>query len=229
MKKLFYVLIFGFICHFSDACAATNAEAEEKCRSVMRYPRVTISTSYGKLRYDHSKNRRTLTRLDKKQYGGEVTPGHQLNGLATYDLVMDLDFNLTKSTLGNGIVCLYPEEVKLRIGLENPVIYIARDLEPETCEYNIALRHEQTHQQINTEILEYYLPIIRDRFIGVVENHSLVSSLTDVNMELAKDSLRNRYLSVINPLLEEINAEFKREHSKLDNAENYGYEGSLCE
>lgn len=228
MKKLFYVLIFSFICHFSDAGAATVAEAEKKCRSVMRYPQVSISFSYNKLRYDHSKNSRTLARLSKRS-GRPVTPGHQVNGLATYDFEMNLDFTVAKDVLSDGIVCLFPEKVILRFELKDPVIYLSRNLKPNSCLYNIALRHEQTHQQITTEVVEHYLPIIRERFLNTVENHSLVSSVDDVNLELARDSLRQRYLSVINPLIDEIQNEINREQSKLDSSENYEYEASLCE
>lgn len=228
MKNLFYILIFGIVYHFSAISVARAKQIDEKCLEVMRAPEVTISTSLGKLRYDFSKNTRTLTRMHLKQYGGSVLPNHQVNGLSTYNLAVELNFKINKNNLMNGTVCLYPSDIELNIGLKDPTIYIANHLEPDSCLYDLTLRHEQTHQQITTEILEHYLPIIQQRFLDTIKHHSFVSRDTDVSLTLARESLRKLYLSVINPLIDEINAEISSEQSKLDNPEHYAYENSIC-
>lgn len=244
MKKLFLILIFASTAIFSNNLLAqkTNLPDEAKfaneisrtnasdsiCRKTMREPKVTISTSYGKLRYDFSKNNRSLTRMHIRQYGGRVAPGKYVHGLATNDLSTEISFKLLKNTLPDGTVCVYPDEINLLVGVQNPTIYLSKDLQEESCAYQVALRHEQTHQQINAEVLESYLPIIQKRFLEAVQKYSLVSRNSDINLSLAQESLKNRYLSVINPLLEEIKSEIKTEQAKLDSAENYDYEEKIC-
>lgn len=226
MKKLFYLLIFSFVCHFSAAQAQQNDNAREICKKIMRNPEVTILTSYGKLRYDHSKNSRALARMNMRITGGEVDPSRRVNGLATHDILMEIDFKITKNELPDGSACIYPEKVNLKIGAKDPVIYISKDLEAGSCAYNLTLRHEQTHQQINAEVIEYYMPIIRKNFLAAVQKYALISR--NVNLVLAKENLMKKYTEAMQPLMAEIEAEIKAEQSKLDSPENYDYEESLC-
>ncbi len=228
MKKIFYVLIFTSFAIFSETSAADDA-TEEMCRGMAQEAEVEILTSYGKLRYDFSKNNRNLTRMHLRQYGGRLAPGKHVHGLATYDLATEVSFKLYQKTFADGSVCLYPYDIVLSISVQNPTIYISKDLEENSCTYQLAMHHEQTHQQINQEVLESYLPIIKSRFLETVKAEPFVSSPNnDINMEAEQEDLKERYFSVLNPLLEEIKNEIQREQAKLDSAENYDYEQTVC-
>lgn len=224
MKNLFYMLIFTF---FSTTVYAQTA-AETACRKVMRPPEIEISASYGKLKYDFSKNNRTLTRMHLRQYGGNVPTGKFVHGLATHDLTTEINFKLRKNTLPSGFVCVYPANIELKIGIKNPTIYISKDLKEGSCLYQIAMRHEQTHQQINTEALEHYLPLLQKRFLAAVKKNALLSSRSDINLTLAQDKFKDKYLQALNLVLDEIETEVNTEQAKLDSEENYEYEASLC-
>ncbi len=227
MKKVFYILIFMSFLLFSPLALAQTA-TQKACQKVMRAPEVSFSVSYGKLKYDFSKNDRTLTRMHIKQYGGQVPSGNYVNGLATFTLSTSLNMKLSKTTLRNGTVCIYPSKLDLKVKNENPTIYISSDLKENTCRYKVALRHEQTHQQINVEIFEYYIPIIKRRFEEAISKYALISSKHDVNLTLAQEKFRDKYVSTVNQVIKEITAEINTEQAKLDSVENYGYETSLC-
>ena len=112
---------------------------------------------------------------------------------------------------------------------KEPIIYIARHIKQGSCMHKVTLRHEQTHEQINVEALEYYLPFIKDRFISAVKKYALTArAKDDVEMSVVQESLKKKYLDAINPLLDELNNEINKEQGKLDRAENYDYEQSLC-
>ena len=227
MKNLFYILIF----YGSAIFLPVKAEnlLEERCRQVAGTPQVSIYTSYGKLKYDHTKVNRTLTRLHKKQYGGEVLNGYEVHGLATYDLATELNFKMYKNVFEDGSVCFYPDEIELTIGIQNPVIYISKSLKEKTCAYNVALRHEQTHQQINVEVLEQYLPRIQQVFSDVVKAHPVaVRPKDDVLIETAQESLKQRYLKALAPVLQQMQETASAEQKKLDRKEHYDYEQTLC-
>lgn len=223
MKKLFYMLIFTL---FSTAVYAQKTE--NACYKVMRKPEIEISTSYGKLKYDFSKNNRTLTRMHLRQYGGNIPAGKFVNGLATHDLATEINFKLRKNNLPDGTVCVYPIDIQLLVRIKNPTIYISKDLEEGSCQYQIAMRHEQTHQQINTEVLEHYLPLLQERFLAAVKKNSLLSGRSDINLTLAQDKFKEKYLQAINDVLTEIKNDMKTEQAKLDSLENYEYEAELC-
>ena len=227
MKNLFYMLIFGIFAFFSVP-AFSAPEAQQICRKVVRNPEVTITFSHGRLKYDTSKNNRSLTRMHINHYGGSVPSGKQVHGLATYNLNTEIIFRVVKSTMANGTVCVYPADIQLNIEMQDPVIYLSNELEIGSCVYEIAMRHEQTHQQINVEAMEYYLPIIQQRFLQAVKENLFMSSTSDINLTLAKESLNEKYLAAINPVLEEMQNEINIEQARLDSIENYDYETALC-
>ncbi|MBQ8870166.1 MAG: hypothetical protein IJ019_02180 [Alphaproteobacteria bacterium] len=228
MKKVFYIVFFITLTSFSSFCLAKD-DITVACLRNMREPEVIITTSFGNLRYDNSKSRRTITRMHANQYGGKVGKGKFLNGLSTFEHELKLNFKIRKQTLLSGITCVYPTTINLFLGVgEDPVIYIARDYSEDSCMYNLVLRHEQTHQQINQSVLEYYLPIIKERFLEVVRNNAVVGSNSDIDLERAQGELQQKYLSVLNQLLEEIKTETDAEQAKLDNDKNYDYETQIC-
>lgn len=227
MKKLFYILIFAS-CAFFLTDTASAATPDEVCRKIVRPPEVTVTVSYGRLKYDTSKNNRSLTRMHIRQYGGNVPAGRQVHGLATYDFNTRISLKIIKNTSNKGISCVYPGNIELNIEMQNPVIYLSKSLQPGSCLYEIAMRHEQTHQQINIEALEYYLPIIQQRFLEAVKSNPYMSSSSDINLTLAKEKLNEKYLAAINPILEEMQNEINTEQARLDSIENYDYEAALC-
>ena len=227
MKKLFDVLIFATL-FFVAVCAEAKTTAESLCLQKASKPEVTIEVSYGALKYDFSKNNKTLTRMHIRNYGGTVLPGKQVHGLASYDLVTEISFQLQKSSFSNKATCVYPLYVTLKIGVQNPTIYISRNLQKGSCSYQVALRHEQTHQQINAEIFESFLPKIEQTFLNIVSQYALLSSEADIDLTQAQKTLQSKYLEALNPVIEEIKSTIKQEQSKLDSIENYNYEESIC-
>lgn len=224
MKKLFYTLIFII---FSLPFSAAQS-SDDVCRQLMRPAKVKIDVSYGKLRYDFTKNYRSLTRLHIRQYGNNIATGKKVTGMAANDLIWTMNLHLQKNSLPDNTSCIYPTDVNLILNIKNPTIYIAKELEEGSCRYNIAMRHEQTHQQINIQVLEHYLPLIKNRLIEVIKNNSLISQPYDVNLSLAQETFKRKYLAAIQPLLDEMQAEITAEQAKLDSPENYEYEESLC-
>lgn len=227
MKKVFYILIFMSFWLFSPLVSAQTA-AQKSCQKIMRASEVSFSISYGKLKYDFSKNSRTLTRMHMKQYGSKFTNGEYVSGLATFSTTTELTTKMAKQTLKDGTVCVSPAMINLTIKNVNPTIYISSDLAEDSCRYKVALRHEQTHQQINLEVFDYYIPIIQRRFEEAVKRYALISSKRDINLTLAQEKFQDKYLAAVNEVLKEISAEIHNEQLKLDSVENYSYEMSLC-
>lgn len=224
MKKLFYMLIFAFFATFSRHASA-DLKSDAACLKVAKTPKVMISLIFNPLEYDMTKNNRTLTRLHAQINPG-TKPSSDLNGLSTYDLKTDLNFHLESKPLFFNSFCTYPTEINLTFEYTNPFIYISRNLKEGSCTYNLTLYHEQTHQQINREVLEYYMPEIRQAFLTAVKDHPMVTSTSETEDRTAY--FTEVYRQAINPILEKITAEIKAEQAKLDSKENYRYEHSVC-
>ncbi|MBR2299073.1 MAG: hypothetical protein IJ870_00680 [Alphaproteobacteria bacterium] len=227
MKNVFYILIFLSFTSFSTAKA--DQSLNMRCQAFVPKPNVTVKAVFEPLKYNYDKVSRTLERLQRQEMNGTLLDGYNINGLTPYKLQTSLTFSVGKKSFRDGVTCFFPVDVDLTLTLQEPVIYIARHLKPGTCMQKITLRHEQTHEQINVEALEYYLPFIKDRFLSAVKKYALTSRpKDDVDMAVVQESLKKKYMDAINPLLEELNKEINNEQSKLDRAEHYDYEQSLC-
>ena len=125
-------------------------------------------SSYGKLQYDTSKNISQITDIANKY--GLIEKNLFASGLATVDISTDISTETIGQPQKNGMICVYPTKVRLFLGFSNPLIYISNTLKPKSCEYNVVLRHEQTHQFINKEMLDYFLPLFRTAITQIVIN-----------------------------------------------------------
>ena len=227
MKKLFYTLIFlNLIALPLKASALSRADA--RCLADLEPPEVSIETSLGKLRYDFSKSNKSLTRMHVRNYGGTVSKGSEVRGLASYTLFKQVSFRIQKKTLSDGTICVAPEYVQLKIGVQDPTIYISRDLEKDSCDYIVAMRHEQTHLQTIAEIFQYYLPALKESFFNSVRQNRMVSSTQNVDTTQIQEEFKKIYFASLQPVLDKIRADVLEEQAKLDSPENYKYEQSLC-
>ena len=234
MKKVFYIVFFASLTFFSSSLMADD-ELERECLKFVDAPEVVITTSYGKLRYDHENSRKTINRLYlnnnriKGKAKTKTLSTGLTNGLSNFEYKININSKVQKKTIPSGITCVYPTFVNLYFGVgEDPVIYIAREYDKGTCMYKLVLRHEQTHQQIAQSVMESYLPVVKERFVEVVKNNVIASRSYNINISTATDMLKSIYAEVLNDLLLEIEEKTNIEQSKLDNAENYEYETAIC-
>jgi hypothetical protein len=216
-KKIFFILIFSFfICRQSISADCLNLDI---------IPQIKITSSYGKLSYNTEKNTSQITELAKKF--NLVESGVFAAGLSTVNINFDITINSIGKPIDN-YFCVAPTEINIFLGLDNPTIYLSNELEKNSCEYNLVLRHEQTHQQINKTTLEYYLPIFKQAVQKIVKNINPIL-IKDINeLEKTTGDLTITYNKKITPLVDFIKYEMLSEQKKLDNSYNYRFEDSLC-
>ena len=217
MKKLFFVLTF--FTFFVQSAWAID------CGDLIVAPAINITTSYGKLKYDNTKTTDEVTAMAKKF--NLVESDLFASGLATATLNFDISIIASASPINIGEFCVIPSQVKIFLGFSQPVIYLANSLEKDSCRYNIVLRHEQTHQQINKTALEYYLPIFKAAATKIVQNAQPIKITDTKELEQATKTLTEQYNQKLNPLVDFIKKEIAGEQKKLDNPANYKYENVL--
>lgn len=221
MKKLFFILtIFAFIFATAQPSFAGN------CNNIKSSPAIEFTTSYGKLKYDNSKNNQQITAIAGRY--GIVERGLFASGLATVNVNWEISINTLGKIMGDYDICVVPTSINVHIGFADPTIYISNQLEKNTCEYNVVKRHEQTHQQINKAALDYFLPLFQDAIRKIVANvkpHHVahISEIDDATSKLTKT-----YNQKIAPLIEVFKNELLIEQGKLDNHNNYQFESKLC-
>lgn len=222
MKKLFFILT-----HLTLQMLFINPVSADGCRNVKSIPAVEFSTSYGRLSYDFSKNNHQVTELAKKY--GIVEQGLFASGLATVNVSWEISLNTVAKVYGDYDVCVVPTSVQVFIGFTEPTIYISRDVPKNTCEYNVVLRHEQTHQQINKAALDYFIPLFQEAILKIIAKVKPVPVAHITEIDTATNQLTQTYNKKISPLIEVFKDELLIEQGKLDNLQNYQHEQDLCQ
>ncbi|MDD4557074.1 MAG: hypothetical protein PHE89_07115 [Alphaproteobacteria bacterium] len=225
MKKTNLILII-----FTFFCIKANfvlADEEIACEEIIPEPEILFEASYGKLNYNREKSREEITEIGKEF--GVVEKGLFAAGLSTINISWEISIDtINHISQTSGDVCVIPVKINMFLGYENPTIYIDKNLKEDTCEYDVVLRHEQTHQQINKTALDYFAIQIEQMLpqVGKEVLPRKAESLTElapVNEEISKE-----YISFVEPMVETFKAKLKEEQKKLDSLENYQREGALC-
>lgn len=196
------------------------------CHEIIPDPEINLYTSYGKLQYDFSRDRSHLTAVGNTF--GIIEQGLFAAGLAVVEVSWEVSLNTLSHVLDNGRICVVPSSVEVYIGYQNPVIYVDKSLQAHTCEYNLVVRHEQTHQQINKAALEYFLPMFY-RAVGRIARNVVPAGVERINnIDTATAEMTRQYALKLEPLIELFKKELMLEQGKLDNRTNYEMEGQLC-
>lgn len=221
MKKLFFILTI-----FSCCLLIKNSASAKNCNDIISVPAIELTTSYGNLKYDFTKNNQQITTI-AGQYG-IVEKGLFASGLATVNVNWEISINTIGKIYGDYDICVVPTSLNVFIGYTDPIIYISRDIKKDSCEYNVVMRHEQTHQQINKAALDYFLPLFQNAVekIAEVVKPLHVARLTDI--DTATTELTQIYNQKLAPLIQVFKEELLIEQGKLDNHNNYEHEKNLC-
>lgn len=225
MKKLFFVLIISGI-FFSVSFASSEETAREECENSAVPPEIVFTTSYGKLIYDFSLGRQELSRM--AQQAGIFEQGVFAAGLALVNINSEYELTTVTKTLSNNDRCILPQRLDVYIGFSRPIIYMAKELVSGSCNYNLVLRHEQVHQQINKQALEYFIPLIRRQLAEDVKKIPPAYVGRMDSEDKAAAELTQKFYDTVTPLVNQLRDQILAEQRKLDSRSNYKKESDTC-
>ncbi len=228
MKNLFFVLILlNLLAPLDKAkAAAFDVPAKRQCEEQDFALKINFTTSYGKLVYDQSKTKAELSVM--AQRAGIFEKGVFAAGLALVNIDSEYELNTMTQSLSDGGHCLIPYQLNVHVGYSQPIIYLAKELEKGSCTYNLVLRHEQVHQQINKQALEYFVPQI---YQSIKEQTAQIKPMyiaPQSSEDKAAQELTKKYHQIITPLVDNFRDQILAEQSKLDNQQQYQREGDIC-
>jgi len=228
MKKLFFVLILSAIFYLALPVYAEKATVDMRgeCESMVSVPELVLTTSYGKLVYDFSLSKNELSKM--AQQAGIFEQGVFAAGLALVNIDSEFELETLTQTMDNNDRCILPQRFKVYIGFSRPTIYMAKELQPGSCNYNLVLRHEQVHQQINKQALEYFIPIIRRELSEIIKKIPPAYVGRMDSEDKISAALTQKYYNAVTPLVNHLRDQILEEQRKLDNRSNYRKESGIC-
>lgn len=232
MEKVFFTLIFSVMTvNFALAADDTDRYMRE-CLSIISAPKVKVTSSYGKLKYNFEKDSRYLREETARKYkekGLEIPEGFEPVGLTKVRDGFTVNMNVGQAEISHGYMCLYPQNIDVHLGFYVPTIYILKDLDKSSCTYEVALRHEKTHMQIYLEALDYFLPELKEASDGLFEKVGVRVAAPDEHTPTIAEQLHEDYVNALNEKVEAWRQEVEAEQLKLDTPEQYLLESKLCE
>lgn len=146
-------------------CLLTSGPAQAGNCVPGSVPQIEIAVSEAEPRFDYKFTRAELARF----------PGNaNVPALAVYDITvnalstgrMNIKHNLSyqRTVLPDKQVCVQVSRLDIGIHIE-PVIYMAKELRTEACEYKSYLEHEMKHVAVDRQLVDDYKDVIR-RNIG---------------------------------------------------------------
>lgn len=232
MKKIFFALILSSFFSLSVRADETIEKYKVDCLNYISSPKVSLQSSYGKLRYNHSKDMEYLGRATAKKLEAlhkSTQSEFKIMGLTKVRDIFDYETTFGLFPLNNNYSCVYPESIKARLAYNMPTIYIANNLKKDTCLYDLTVRHENTHMQIYIDAMDYFLPAFKKYLNGQFKEIGveIVSQKADVQEVIKK--LNEKYLKGAQQKVDAWRKDIENEELKLDTPEHYLMESMICE
>lgn len=232
MKKVFFTLIFSFGAVFQAYGEDDRAKYAEECLSVISRPKVDVTSSYGKLRYNFERDEKFFRRETAKRFaaeGAEMPENMEPVGLTKVSDSFDFNLLLAPIEISRGYTCLYPKEIKAYLGYYVPTVYILKNLSHESCLYKVTLRHEKTHMQLYIEALDYFLPEFKKTAERLFDTVGVKIVAPNESAEEAAKALNAAYQKVMKDKVEKWREAVEAEQMKFDSPVNYLIESKLCQ
>lgn len=219
MKKLFFILII-----FTISIATTNVFANgrsnfKRC-NIKTTPKISITSSYGVLKYDYTKNTKEITKISG--FLNKTTVG-----LAKHSYTQEVGITSKTVKTKNGY-CVIPTNVSVYIGISDPTIYVTRDYDRNSCDFVSTLRHEETHMQINIRIFEHFLNVLPDAMEKISQDIKPVFIKSEKDALEAREQIKDEYVEIVNNFINQMQKERNKEHEKLDGPRGQKIDSKVC-
>jgi hypothetical protein len=107
-------------------------------------------------------------------------------------------------------------------------IYMARELQPESCRHKVTLEHEREHARIDDMVLGNELPKVTEMIARAVREIGVVGPLAAENLDAYREDIKDRLERVFQGELDRIAQIRRREQSRIDTPESYKKEAERC-
>ncbi|MBR1840752.1 MAG: hypothetical protein IJ778_01305 [Alphaproteobacteria bacterium] len=225
MRLLLYLIFF--IALFPASTSAMSFRyAEQKCRQIYleNPPEIAVKYNYGDLKYDFSKTRDELAKINKEVLGVEK---NNLRGLTSLEPNIKIEgLQLRGEGIDDAKFCVYPVKIEVSVAM-NPIIYLDKSLKKGTCEYKVTLRHEYTHIDIGHTALNLLVKAL-NRQLPEFAATTAVRVMSPDEIADKAEKLNQDFQQKVLMLWQIFINTLNQQHELLDTPENYKRETSLC-
>lgn len=221
MKKYFFTAIFLILLGIIPK--QTNAQNLKTC-AYTTTPKIFFYSAFGKLEYDFTKSSAEIKQIARTEYSEDTV----ILGLATRRLISSTRLKLGSNRYGKSGFCSTPREIHVYIGSKRPTIYVSNQLEKNSCDFLLTLRHEEAHIQTTLRMLNQFIKHAPDKFKKLSVHVKPIYVKNQSEADLAYNLIQEQYSDLAKVLTAELEKEIKKEQNKIDDPKLRSLHEEVC-
>lgn len=172
---------------------------------------------------------RLVTRQDMAALRGMAGIGEQQDalGLYTADLRTALNVRYTVQRRGN-LACLWVSDAEIVLDFEERTIYIARELPPGSCRYNVTLEHERGHARVDDAMVARHVPQLQRAVADAVGRVGVAGPMDADALDEAQQHMGAQIERVFRQKVDQFEAQRRAAQAARDTPEAYYEAAEHC-
>ena len=162
--------------------------------------------------------------------GGQKIAGstHEIPvGVTAANLKLESQFEIHFEMPPNDpMVCAHISALELRIGFDDTVIYMAREVPFDSCGYKTVFNHELEHVRTDRALIEAYAPHLPETLHKAVREIGVIRASSTKAAEKEITNIVDRYFADLGVALSEVR---QNQQMKIDTPEEYERLGKSCD
>lgn len=146
-------------------------------------------------------------------------------GVTHYEPVIEFSAPMVTRSMPDGTYCSRIEHVDAVLGYRNVIIYMANELTANPCALNHVFEHEQKHVAVNRQLLQEYVPLVRERLMAYFR---LYGQFRVPNAQYAESLVREKANGILTDMSTGLLEENRRRQRFIDTPEEYARNNTAC-
>jgi len=220
--RFFHVSLIGFsIVLVLVSIKPHSSEAQSQrflCKSTNTPPKTSLRIKNARIKVNTGRNRRQLLSMRGRSGSSATGAGWQPVGITETRPVFSSSINVKILKMVNGSFCIQPDRIKATIGFDMFNVFIAREYQRYSCEFNIIHEHEMTHVDIFKRTLREFTPKIETELREIAYRIRPINTRTaKMGVTLISQDIQRSMTPLIKKFLSALNLR----NGRIDTAQSY--------
>ncbi len=225
MSRLFILILCACLYPLQSWAAPSFEYSVKECKNWVAEnpPEIEVLYNYGDLHYDYEKSPDEIKQIYLEDNPNGVV--ERIRGLTQLSARASVSIDPETVMLKSERYCTYAKKIEVKL-LYTPVVYISNQLEKDSCQFNLTMRHEQTHLQFGHQALRDAAKDMSDNLQQYIETNSPFVSKDDY--EADEQKVVQIYTNKVEQIFNDFRKNLEKQNSRIDTTENYKKEASYC-
>ena len=190
-----------------------------------RQTEIRVTENIAQPRIDFSKTAAQIKNLKTGDAAASDYKYAEMTGLTDATISVDSEIRTTASGSTNGPTCIWPSVISVKLSTA-PIIYI--DASHGECRKNVALEHEMGHVAIDRQVIERYIPIVRNHIALLAEAIGSTSAPSYDSLAIARERIEDKVNALLTVIDDSLIADRAAAAQAHDTPEEYRRVSMAC-